>query len=113
MRRSLLLLPFAALAPAAAHADVAASCHVVKVDLQPAVGDLQIVAWVAKPATTTNPLDVGAYIATAYITQQTGTFGLGNRPGRFDFNSGPPPPMQDEWPYGRRLPVFPVWSHSN
>src|SRR6185503_15255952 len=32
-------------------------------------------------------------------------YGLGNRPGRFDFNSGP------MWPYGRRETVFPVWAH--
>jgi hypothetical protein len=32
---------------------------------------------------------------------------MGNRPGRFDFNSGP------EWPYGRRTTVFPVWAHKH
>ena len=32
-------------------------------------------------------------------------YGLGNRPGRFDFNSGP------NWPYGRRITMFPVWAH--
>ncbi|HET9992264.1 MAG TPA: hypothetical protein VFQ65_27220, partial [Kofleriaceae bacterium] len=60
---------------------------------------LQIVAWLETPA--------GDYIDTIFITQQTGTFGLGNRPGRFDFNSGP------IWPYGRRITTFPVWSHAN
>src|SRR3569832_1093988 len=60
---------------------------------------LQIVAWVADAS--------GAYIDTIFITQQTGTFGLGNRPGRFDFNTGP------NWPYGRRITTFPVWSHAN
>jgi hypothetical protein len=58
---------------------------------------LQIVAWVETAA--------GQYVDTLYITQQTGSFGLGNRPGRFDFNSGP------LWPYGRRITTFPVWSH--
>ena len=58
---------------------------------------LQIVAWVETPT--------GQYVDTLYITQQTGSFGLGNRPGRFDFNSAP------EWPYGRRITTFPVWSH--
>lgn len=43
--------------------------------------------------------------APIYITQQTGTFGIGNRPGRYDFNSGP------LWPYGRRETVFPIWAH--
>ncbi|MEO8841347.1 MAG: fibronectin type III domain-containing protein [Kofleriaceae bacterium] len=61
--------------------------------------NLQIVAWI----TDAN----GAYVDTVFITQQTGTFGLGNRPGRFDFNSGP------DWPYGRRITTFPVWSHAN
>ncbi|HLL25147.1 MAG TPA: hypothetical protein VK427_23595, partial [Kofleriaceae bacterium] len=80
-------------------------CHVVELDLQPAVlatnapmkPDSQIVAWVEDTA--------GHYVDTVFITQQTGTFGLGNRPGRADFNSGP------RWPYGRRTAVFPVWAH--
>jgi len=64
--------------------------------------DLQIVAWIEQgtPGAST-------YLDTIYITQQTGTFGLGNRPGRFDFNTGP------NWPYGRRITTFPVWSHRN
>src|SRR5688572_11211087 len=57
---------------------------------------LQIVAWVETAA--------GAYVDTVYITQTTGRFGLGNRPGRYDFNSGP------MFPYGRRTTTFPVWS---
>ncbi len=59
--------------------------------------NLQIVGWIETPA--------GQYVDTIYITQQTGRFGLGNRPGRFDFNSGP------MFPYGRRTPTFPVWAH--
>ncbi|HET9988682.1 MAG TPA: hypothetical protein VFQ65_09175, partial [Kofleriaceae bacterium] len=58
---------------------------------------LQIVAWIETAS--------GQYVDTLYVTQQTGSFGLGNRPGRFDFNSGP------NWPYGRRITTFPVWSH--
>ncbi|MBA3395140.1 MAG: fibronectin type III domain-containing protein [Deltaproteobacteria bacterium] len=91
-------------APAAAHAEPG-MCHVVDVDFLPAeiAGNApmraasQIVAWVESPT--------GDYVDTIFITQQTGSFGLGNRPGRFDFNSGP------RWPYGRRVTVFPVWSH--
>lgn len=80
----------------------AGNCTTVDLDLLPAaMADNpfapQIVAWVE----TTN----GVFVDTAYITAQTGTFGLGNRPGRFDFNSGP------HWPYGRRITVFPVWAH--
>jgi hypothetical protein len=59
----------------------------------------QIVAWLEKPT--------GEYVATMYITDQVGRYGMGNRPGRFDFNTGP------NWPYGRRLTVFPVWSNRN
>ena len=39
----------------------------------------QIVAWVEKPD--------GTYVDTIYITAKTGRFGLGNRPGRYDFNT--------------------------
>jgi hypothetical protein len=59
----------------------------------------QIVAWLETPG--------GEYVHTIYITNQTGRYGMGNRPGRFDFNSGP------GWPYGRRTTTFPVWSHKH
>lgn len=69
-----------------------------RTDLGPAKSPApQIVVWLEDAA--------GNYKETLFITQQTGTYGLGNRPGRFDFNSGP------HWPYGRRLTVFPVWAH--
>jgi len=88
---ALLIVPWAF--PATARAD-ATSC----VDVQFTPSDkLQIVAWVETAS--------GQYVDTIFITQQTGSFGLGNRPGRFDFNSGP------NWPYGRRITTFPVWSH--
>ncbi|HEY1548168.1 MAG TPA: fibronectin type III domain-containing protein [Kofleriaceae bacterium] len=61
--------------------------------------NLQIVVWLEDAQ--------GNFIDTLFITQQTGSFGLGNRPGRFDFNSGP------MWPYGRRINTFPIWSHRN
>jgi hypothetical protein len=80
-------------------------CHVVEVDFMPAEiatpvamrAPSQIVAWIEDAS--------GNYVDTIFITQQTGTYGLGNRPGRWDFNSGP------NWPYGRRVTVFPVWAH--
>jgi Fibronectin type III domain len=87
-----------------AHAEES-KCHVVEIDFMPAEiatpvamrAPSQIVAWIE---------DVGGnYVDTIFITQQTGTYGLGNRPGRWDFNSGP------KWPYGRRVSVFPVWAH--
>ena len=92
------------LLPAIALGDGAGVCHTISVALQPqAATNLmldeppQIVAWVEKPD--------GTYVDTIFITQQTGRYGMGNRPGRWDFESGP------MWPYGRRITTFPVWAH--
>ena len=101
----LLALPPLLLSPAA-RAEPPGMCRVVNIDFTP--GGLaataqdpeiapQIVAWLEKPD--------GDYVATMYITNQTGRYGMANRPGRFDFNSGP------NWPYGRRVTVFPVWAN--
>jgi len=95
----LLGLSFA-LSPATSTAE---QCQNVDVDFLPAdltapmKVPLQIVAWIEDRS--------GNFIETVFITRQVGTFGLGNRPGRADFNSGP------LWPYGRRVMVFPVWAH--
>ncbi len=84
----------------------AGECRVLDVDYMPAEGAnadaslrkrVSVVAWLETPS--------GEFVETIYITQQVGTYGLGNRPGRFDFNSGP------DWPYGRRITTFPVWAH--
>ncbi|HVV88192.1 MAG TPA: fibronectin type III domain-containing protein [Kofleriaceae bacterium] len=83
------LVPFR---PAAA----AEQCRVVDVDFQPS-DKLQIVAWIEDAQ--------GHYVDTIFITDGIGRRGLGNRPGRFDFNSGP------RWPYGRRITTFPIWSN--
>ena len=81
-------------------------CHVVDVKFTPGMPlptagqrhePSQIVIWVETAD--------GEYKHTVFVTQQVGRFGLANRPGRFDFNSGP------MWPYGRRETVFPVWAH--
>lgn len=88
-----------------AHAEVH-QCHVIDVDFTPAENTSsmsarhepsQIVVWLEDAA--------GNYLQTLYITAQTGRFGLGNRPGRWDFNSGP------LFPYGHRVQTFPVWAH--
>ena len=89
------LVALAVLAPAIAAGD-AKRC--LDAELTP-TANLQIVAWLETAS--------GTYVDTVFITQQTGTFGLGNRPGRYDFNSGP------AWPYGRRINTFPVWAHRN
>ncbi|HUS27741.1 MAG TPA: CFI-box-CTERM domain-containing protein [Kofleriaceae bacterium] len=78
--------------PTAAHAET----RCASIEMTPSE-KLQIVAWIETAS--------GEYVDTTYITQTVGRFGLGNRPGRWDFNSGP------MWPYGRRLATFPVWAH--
>ncbi len=109
---AMALLPFASDAFA-----TPGECHVVDVNLRPAshaspgictlpsqVGHPvtcpdyapQIVVWIEKPN--------GEFVDTIFITSKTGTYGIGNRPGRPDFNSGP------RWPYGYRPMVFPVWA---
>src|SRR2546423_699861 len=104
--RSVLLAGL--LLPGVARADLGTGqCHVIAVDATPTTG-LQMVAWIEKPD--------GTYVDTIFVTQQIGSFGLGNRPGRFDFNSGQPPDPNDPthknmWPYGRRITTFPIWSH--
>ncbi len=77
-------------------ADAAGECRVVNVDFKPA-SDLQIVVWIEDTE--------GNFIDTDFITRKTGTYGLGNRPGIFDFNSS-----RDSC-YGRRITTFPVWAH--
>ena len=101
-----VLLALALVTPAVAHAEEGV-CKIVDLDFQPqelATAAMykappQIVAWIEDPA--------GQYVDTVFITAATGTYGLGNRPGRGDFNSGP------RWPYGRRTMVFPVWAHKH
>ncbi len=116
-RRGPLALALAALAAAAAPAAAdPGMCRVINLDFTPsgiAAGTRvppgggaalaspelapQIVAWIEK--------STGEYVDTVFITEQTGRYGLGNRPGRYDFNSAL------RWPYGRRITTFPVWAH--
>jgi hypothetical protein len=93
-RLAAALLAAAALAPLD-HAQ-ADQCRVVNVDLQPS-DKLQMVAWIEDAS--------GNYVDTVFVTDGVGRRGLGNRPGRADFNSGP------RWPYGRRTATFPVWAN--
>jgi hypothetical protein len=71
-------------------------CRVVDVEMTPSE-ELQIVIWLEDAA--------GEYVDTLFITELTGRRGLGNRPGRMDFNTA------WKWPYGRRESTFPVWAH--
>jgi hypothetical protein len=71
-------------------------CRVVEFEVTP-TDDLQMVVWLEDTE--------GNYVDTVFITRKTGSYGLGNRPGLMEFNSGP------WWPYGRRITTFPVWAH--
>ena len=98
------LAVFALLLPSA-RVHAADQCVNVAVQFTP-TDSLQIVAWVEDAA--------GNYVDTIYMTAKTGVYGMGNRPGRYDFNSGPYPNpalgIDDMWPYGRRINTFPVWA---
>jgi hypothetical protein len=71
------------------------ACRVLDIELTPSE-DLQIVAWLEDSA--------GNFVETLFITDATGRYGLGNRPGIMEFNT------EFGWPYGRRETVFPVWA---
>jgi hypothetical protein len=88
------------LLPAVAVARPANVCIDVDIKVTP-TDQLQIAGWVEDAQ--------GNFVDTVYLTSKTGRYGIGNRPGRFDFNSGSP--MHDNWPYGRRITTFPVWAH--
>lgn len=70
--------------------------RVLRVEMRPSP-NLQIVVWLEDAA--------GAFIDTIMITDAVGRYGLCNRPGIMEFNSGP------RWPHGRRTSTFPVWAH--
>jgi hypothetical protein len=48
----------------------------------------------------------GGYVGTAMVTAATSVRGIGNRPGIWNFLSGP------KFPYGKRQMVLPVWAHA-
>ena len=70
-------------------------CHfdVSRPDLGP-----QIAVWVESA-------DGATFVDTAMVTNAVALYGIGNRPGRWDFRSGP------LFPYGRRPMALPVWAH--
>ena len=75
-------------------------CIEVGVTFTPA-DQLQIAGWIEDAQ--------GHFVDTIALTSKLGRYGLGNRPGRFDFNSGSK--LHDNWPYGRRVTTAPVWAH--
>ena len=75
--------------------DVQGSCHLdfTHPDLGP-----QIAVWVESA-------DGATFVDTLMVTNAVALYGIGNRPGRWDFRSGP------RFPYGRRVMALPVWAH--
>ncbi len=69
----------------------------VEFHFQP-VANAQIAVWLVDAN--------GAFVQDVMVTQATGTLGIGNRPGRWDFLSS------WRFPYGPRPQVLPVWAHS-
>ncbi|MEO8212748.1 MAG: hypothetical protein ABI560_06135, partial [Myxococcales bacterium] len=57
----------------------------------------QVAIWVEKSD--------GTFMDTVGLTQSVSLFGIGNRPGAAQMNSG------FRWPYGRREGVLPIWAH--
>lgn len=64
--------------------------------LQPAKR-VQLAVWVES--------DTGAQFRTVLLTSSVARYGIGNRPGALEMNSG------FHWPYGRREGVLPVWGN--
>lgn len=58
----------------------------------------QIAVWIAS--------EDGTYLRTLSLTQAVSLYGIGNRPGALEMNSG------FRWPYGRREGVLPIWAHA-
>lgn len=76
---------------------VAADDVLVELHFKP-VPNAQIAIWL----TDAN----GEFVQDVLVTQSTGTLGIGNRPGRWDFLSS------WRFPYGPRPQVLPVWAHA-
>jgi hypothetical protein len=57
----------------------------------------QIAIWIEKPD--------GTFLSTVGLTRAVSYYGIGNRPGATQMNSG------YHWPYGRREGVLPIWAH--
>lgn len=62
------------------------------------VPNAQIAVWLTTES--------GTFVRDVFVTQATGTLGIGNRPGRDDYLSS------WRFPYGSRPGVLPVWGHA-
>src|SRR5687767_14322156 len=96
MHRAILLC-LTLLSLAAATSPASAQERILELDFVP-TGRAQIAIWVSRAD--------GTYLRTLRLTQSVSTYGIGNRPGASQMNSG------YRWPYGRREGVLPVWAHA-
>lgn len=109
---ALLVAVLALGVPALARAEAAAGlCQTLAVQFQPVAyppskdprgvyeaGGPQFAIWLADAS--------GKWVADVAVTRMTAIFGIGNRPGVWNFSSSP------KFPYGRRLFDLPVWAYS-
>jgi len=86
-----------ALTPALVHAGGQTEDVLLEFHYQP-VPDVQVAIWLTDAE--------GNFVQDVFVTQATGTLGIGNRPGRWDFLSS------WRFPYGPRPQVLPVWAHA-
>jgi hypothetical protein len=75
--------------------DPAGACHFD--ETHPDFGP-QVAVWI-------EAADSSRFVDTLMVTNAVALYGIGNRPGRWDFRSGP------RFPYGRRPMALPVWAH--
>lgn len=75
----------------------ASAQRILQLHFVPAAPRAQFAVWIESPD--------GVYLRTLGITQAVSLYGIGNRPGAMEMNSG------YRWPYGRREGVLPVWGH--
>lgn len=95
--RRVSLFSFILCAVAAVASASLAQDRILEISYTP-TGRAQIAIWVTRAD--------GTYLRTLRLTQSVSTYGIGNRPGASQMNSG------FRWPYGRREGVLPVWAHA-
>jgi hypothetical protein len=94
--RPAIIAGFLVAAVSAPSQRVDADCRLAQVQFTPEAG-MQMAVWLEDAN--------GNFVDTLFVTRLTGTYGLGNRPGRPDLNTN------YLWPYGHRDGVLPIWAH--
>ncbi|MEO0321378.1 MAG: CFI-box-CTERM domain-containing protein [Myxococcota bacterium] len=89
-------LSFVALAALALPGRASAQDRVLEVEFTP-TERAQLAVWLEA--------EDGSFVRTLLLTNAVGKYGIGNRPGALQMNSG------YRWPYGRREGALPVWGH--